>query len=431
MPSAKPVATDPTGLLLQGRERHAARDVAGAASLYGQALATAPAHPEANHLYGLALVELGQFEVGLGFLRRSIELQPDDATMRFNLGRALLLGGQAEAAADAFAEALRLRPGFTKAALQRAGILEALGRREDAVRAYRDAVAADPGLAPARLALARLLYELDRLPEAVAEQDAAARLDPKAFDDGRIGFARTPGAAGGRDERHAAAAALCRGPGGVPAAAARELVVIDDFLADPLAYRAAALALPYSDRSAAGVNYPGVQTAPRFDAALMQRIADAAGFDIKWNWPDHGAFRLSPAWAQARSDIHIDDATGRPTFAGVLYLSLPEHCAGGTSFWRHRASGWERAPTPEALRANGFADLNAFHRTLDPPGGSAGFEALKAARTAWDLVLEVPMRFNRLILYRADHYHSISEVFGHGPADARLVQLFFFERIGG
>src|SRR5512145_309524 len=95
MPSAQPAAADPSGLLLRGRDRHAARDVAGAASLYGQALAVAPAHPEANHLYGLALVELGQFEVGLGFLRRSIELQPDDATMRFNLGRALLLGGQA------------------------------------------------------------------------------------------------------------------------------------------------------------------------------------------------------------------------------------------------------------------------------------------------------------------------------------------------
>jgi hypothetical protein len=52
---------------------------------------------------------------------------------------------------------------------------------------------------------------------------------------------------------------------------------------------------------------------------------------------------------------------------------------------------------------------------------------LQERDAAWECVLEVPMRFNRLIVYRSDFFHSIGELFGDRPENVRFVQLFFFE----
>ena len=45
----------------------------------------------------------------------------------------------------------------------------------------------------------------------------------------------------------------------------------------------------------------------------------------------------------------------------------------------------------------------------------------------WEPVLELPMRFNRLIIFRSDFYHAVTELFGTTVDDGRLVQLFHFE----
>jgi hypothetical protein len=60
-------------------------------------------------------------------------------------------------------------------------------------------------------------------------------------------------------------------------------------------------------------------------------------------------------------------------------------------------------------------------------GGSKAFSDLTQGRDQWDMLFEVPMRFNRLIVYRSDYFHAIGRVFGSGLPDGRLTQLFFFE----
>jgi len=56
------------------------------------------------------------------------------------------------------------------------------------------------------------------------------------------------------------------------------------------------------------------------------------------------------------------------------------------------------------------------------------FEQWRQRRNAaWDLLFEIPIRFNRLIVYRSDFFHSISELFGDSAENGRLVQLFHFE----
>ena len=44
----------------------------------------------------------------------------------------------------------------------------------------------------------------------------------------------------------------------------------------------------------------------------------------------------------------------------------------------------------------------------------------------WEHLMSVPMRFNRLIIYRPRLWHSAGESFGNSPEDGRLVQVMHF-----
>ena len=52
---------------------------------------------------------------------------------------------------------------------------------------------------------------------------------------------------------------------------------------------------------------------------------------------------------------------------------------------------------------------------------------LRERDEAWEWLFEVPMRFNRLIIFRSDFFHAITELFGDRPENGRLVQLLHFE----
>jgi hypothetical protein len=111
-----------------------------------------------------------------------------------------------------------------------------------------------------------------------------------------------------------------------------------------------------------------------------------------------------------------------------LYLSLPEHCQGGTGFWRHRATGWERRPSKQELASSGYATFQDFERRWVRNDTVRTFGEMRDSRAAaWDCVLHVPMRFNRLVIYRGDYFHAIADLFGDSPENTRLVQLFYFE----
>lgn len=420
------------------RAAHRNRDLRSAVNGYSQVLALVPAHAEATHLSGLAFVELGEIELGLAQLRRAATLMPDDASVCFNLGRALLLRGDPRGAVEQFDRALVLQPGYGRAQFQRACTLETLQQTGLAATAFLDAARLEPERVLAHVGASRQLYKLDRVTEAMASQAQAAALDASVLADGRIGQARAERSAVDRAAQRRYSADTCERGDACRSDAqllatveALELVVLDEVLPDALDYRARALALPYQPAAAAQVNFPGRQTAGgHASQALCQRVADALGRDLKWGWPDHGAFRLSPAGSTARSDVHADHDDDRPAYAGVLYLSLPQHCRGGTSFWRHHETGWTSVPDVDSGRISRWGSTTAFMRSLRA-GQERAFATLAAARGEWERLLTVPMRFNRLIVYRSDHFHSIAELFGETPEDSRLVQLLFFERLGG
>lgn len=371
---------------------------------------------------------------------QAIAAAPVDAGSWFLLALARRGGGDARGAVEAFQRSLELAPAVAETHYQLGATLEALEDPTAAETRYRAALKLHPGMVNAHCGLARALYARGALEEAMAAQRFAVALEPRAIEDGVIGFA-SPSEASPAFSRETAAAALeaCRGheaPGEDLAAlvAERDIHIIDDFEPDFAAARAFALRQRFLDpmndrRGGELVNFPGRQTRTvHATQAQMQRIADALGRGIMWHAPTHGVFRLSFAHSLARSDIHVDEEVCRPMYAAVLYLSRPEDCVGGTSFWRHVESGWDRVPPDDVVRDSRWESFRAFqHQEILGEAQARPFDTLVARREPWQRVLEIPMRSNRLVVYRSDFFHAISQVFGRTPEEARLVQLFFIE----
>lgn len=194
------------------------------------------------------------------------------------------------------------------------------------------------------------------------------------------------------------------------------LLIVDDFLADPHGARRQALALNYDPANASG-NYPGRMSATKLPVqGLEQSVSKIVGAPLKPQ-PDtsHGYCRLTLKKDKGRTGVHIDPAF----YSGILFLSRPEDCRGGTDFFRHRRTGLEAVPRdPARIAATGYSDINAL---IEDVVNKDTFSQGK-----WERVMRVPMRFNRLILFSPWVFHNAAGGFGDNAENGRLVQLMFF-----
>ncbi len=196
------------------------------------------------------------------------------------------------------------------------------------------------------------------------------------------------------------------------------LLIIDDFLADPHAARAAALGLGYDPATRKG-NYPGtLSTAPLAISGLEESVARIIGVPVvPQAGTTHGHCRLTLKGDRGVSGVHIDPCF----YSGILYLSRDEDARGGTDFFRHKRTGLEKVPTdPLALAQSGYADVNALVEEV------VNRDTLLPAR--WERVMRVPMRFNRLILFSPWLFHNSADGFGADADRGRLVHLQFYAR---
>jgi hypothetical protein len=193
-------------------------------------------------------------------------------------------------------------------------------------------------------------------------------------------------------------------------------LMVDDFLANPHDLRRRALALGY-DRAAKQGNYPGVTSdQPIPIPGLDDYVSRAIGAPVKAA-PNtlHGHCRLTLRSDRGASGVHIDPAF----YSGILYLSLPEHAAGGTDFYRHKRTGLERIPTsPDRIVEAGYGNVNDLIEDV------VNKDTLRPS--TWEKSFTAPMRFNRLILFSPWLFHNSARGFGDTPDTGRLAYLMFF-----
>ncbi len=247
----------------------------------------------------------------------------------------------------------------------------------------------------------------------------------------------------------------CRYPG----------LVVDGFYRDPDYVRAFATMLRYKAPPSA---HPGYSAVASLDlAALISFAWDRIG---QWYFPSPEAMRAegSPSVffrMERRDDEPQRLAQPRPHVDGYLlgslvYLNRPEHCRGGTSFFRHTPTGteallprrlmpsrdphgraaasWKPDPAVQA-RMWGHGAQRAYERALDAglassyddywqlvayaPGADSG--SILGSCGDWELTRVIEMKYNRLLLFPGFLLHSIHskpEWFGNSPETWRLTQ---------
>jgi hypothetical protein len=193
------------------------------------------------------------------------------------------------------------------------------------------------------------------------------------------------------------------------------LIIVDDFYPDPHKIREVALGFDYPEQDG---NYPGRNSRQRLHIdGLDEAVSDILGQPVTGDMTQaHAQFRIALAEDQARYHVHVDTGVH---WSGVAYLSLPEHCQGGTDLFRHIGTGTDRAPMNDD-------ELAVF-------GAETPQEAINRVMTAdandlsrWEKVMTLPMRFNRLVLFRPWLWHAASSGFGTTLEDGRLIQGLFF-----
>lgn len=207
----------------------------------------------------------------------------------------------------------------------------------------------------------------------------------------------------------------------------RQFVVWDDLYADPVMMRKYALDMQYEQQ--ANKNYPGRNSVARsMPPEMVKFISYLVGEPLKPTATSHcGGFRYQTKDDVGNQKIHIDLPGPNTRWAGVCYLSPPELYTredgtvldAGTKFWKNREFGFEELPYDieylAKLGINGYDDLFKFMNT-------EGVDESK-----WIHTMSIPIKFNRLIMFRSNLWHSQGELFGTDINDSRLIQTFFFD----
>jgi len=212
-------------------------------------------------------------------------------------------------------------------------------------------------------------------------------------------------------------------------------LVIDNVYRDPDYVRGLALSLAY--RREAGA-YPGylafisISGNPMLElvnALMAEVLGHRVGFTPYYR--DDFAFAVITKRGDELTDgqrkPHCD---GFCAFAGLVYLNLPEQCAGGTSFWRHRRTGLELALGSEGA-AQRLALSKELQKEIEAEPADPGTGYLIASNASWEMTQVLKMKYNRFVFYSSNIFHSPlydERDFGDTLETRRLTQNFYFDR---
>lgn len=207
----------------------------------------------------------------------------------------------------------------------------------------------------------------------------------------------------------------------------KQLIIWDNFYQDPLDIRNLVLSMEFE--TGKDKNYPGKNSILQYHPKEFNDFFSfLAGEPLKPAEGSHcGGFRIQNAGETGKQYIHVDLPSMKTTWAAICYLSLPEHytkedgtlCDSGTKFWKNKTTGLEHLPyDTEYLKTIGINNPDDLFHYMNTEGTD---------ESKWIEMMSVPIKFNRLIMFRSNLWHSQAELFGDSLENGRLIQTFFFE----
>lgn len=198
----------------------------------------------------------------------------------------------------------------------------------------------------------------------------------------------------------------------------KDIHIIDDFYQNATQIREVALKTDYINFGKEQ-NFPGKESVKSFYSPdIVKFFEDTINSPIEVNPQRNifGKFRYSLEADNAPTNVHLDYSV---QWTGIVYLSLDEHIKGSLGIFKLSDLDLSEAPNESQLQKYNCNSMKEFDRRFIYPN-SKNFNA-------WEALEEIPLKFNRLILFKGSKYfHSIQEQFGTSIENGRLTQNFFF-----
>ncbi len=208
------------------------------------------------------------------------------------------------------------------------------------------------------------------------------------------------------------------------------VIVVENYLSDVEGLRELA-ASSAAFKPVEGVVYPG-DRAPmpaRYDATfrrhLQKSVGEIFGFgtlDVVRRQSDFSIVTVRPEKLHMVQRIPHFDGTEQGMIAGVHYLCPSSK--GGTSFYRHRRTGYENITEP---RKNLYLrTLNEESKTMGPPPAAY----INGETAQYQQIASFDAVFNRMLIYRGSILHSGNIArdfdFDADPRTGRLTANTFY-----
>jgi tetratricopeptide (TPR) repeat protein len=145
---------------------------------YEQALQIYPDYAGARLNLGDALRDQGKLDEAVQEYERGLRLKPASVEGHNNLGNVLIRQGKLPEAAQQLEQALQLKPDFVEAQNNMGIVLSAMGKLEEAVPYFERALQLKPDSVEVHCDLGVALARLGRLPEAAQQFEQALQLKP-------------------------------------------------------------------------------------------------------------------------------------------------------------------------------------------------------------------------------------------------------------
>lgn len=202
------------------------------------------------------------------------------------------------------------------------------------------------------------------------------------------------------------------------------LVVVDNFYENPDMVRDLALSLPYTTSQYVCNHSPGERVRMSLDIRVIRNITYHLLKLPEW--------KLKPTTLQVifnkmRGDAKLEAIQTNPHIDGVdmlnaamvLYLNKPEECVGGTAFYRHKKTGFEILNTQDQFTSTFNNDRGKLTR-------NDYTDFVTESNEEWELIDMIEMKYNRMVIYPPNVFHSAYLTRNDFLEYDRLTQLGFF-----
>jgi predicted O-linked N-acetylglucosamine transferase (SPINDLY family) len=151
----------------QAQEHHNARRFAEAKKIYVEILTVNPDHPDALNLLGTALAQSGDPEEAVKYLQRAIDLRPDLAPYRVNLGVILQDLGRNGQAEECYKHSIRIDDTFGEAYYNLAKLYKQIGKPDVALKTYEHLLSLNPGRQDALVNMGNIYFDKGSLEKSI------------------------------------------------------------------------------------------------------------------------------------------------------------------------------------------------------------------------------------------------------------------------